>query len=261
MGCACWACGACSFPVEQGVEVVRIKSSTHPFGESGGPVRHRGILVAPLEVAEVVDEAARADHQHPFVAQSGQGAADLEMMRRRRAADRPTAVPPGYRPAGYIRRSGTQTPWSMPWFGLQAGGMSPASARCRAMSGGEVRVSLAPDSGFGTAASGKPPKSCTVAGCVAAPTLGMAAMKWAEATTIARGRGKASPEPIQEAAGRRVLRPQASASRATGRGWASVRVSMRCTMARRHGDAKLRPAIRCVAQSPCVPDTGGWAAG
>ena len=63
-------------PVEQGVEVVRVESSTHPFGESGGPVRHRRILVAPLQVAEVVDEAARADHQHAVIAQTGQRATD-----------------------------------------------------------------------------------------------------------------------------------------------------------------------------------------
>ena len=67
---------------------------------SAAQCRQRRVLVLPVEVAEVVHEAAGADHQHAFVAQRCQAPGRVRSAGRRCRAGSPTAAPPGCRPAG-----------------------------------------------------------------------------------------------------------------------------------------------------------------
>ena len=72
----------CQFvPGEQGREVAAPERVMHPRAELRRPRRQWRLAMLPVEVAEVVHKAARADHQHAFIAQPGQRLPDGVVLR------------------------------------------------------------------------------------------------------------------------------------------------------------------------------------
>lgn len=54
----------------------------HPLVEGGGPREGRGRPARPVQLAQVVHDAPRSQHEHALVAQRGEGPADLEVVAR-----------------------------------------------------------------------------------------------------------------------------------------------------------------------------------
>ena len=124
-------------PVQQRRPVARCQHRVHPVAELLRPWRQRCLRMLPVEIAQVMHETADPITSTPS-SRSGASAWPIAKCWAAVPCGITDNGTTGTSASGYMRRNGTQTPWSSPWFS-RTRGLRPASARrcaiCSARSG------------------------------------------------------------------------------------------------------------------------------